>query len=64
MANEKEFLQQLKKEAKQQVVLESAHLFPHFQRFTAWTWNHAWQVWLLLSLVAAFIFEKQWGRCG
>lgn len=63
--NEKTFLRQLKQEAKKQAPLESAHLFsPTFRRFTAWIWQHSWQVWLFFALLAAVIFESQWGRCG
>lgn len=64
MTNEKKFLQQLKLEAKKQAPLESAHLFPRLQLFTAWVWNHSWQFWLVLAFLAAVIFERKWGRCG
>ncbi len=62
--NEKKFLKQLKKQAQDQAPLAKLHLFPSkLQPFTAWIWQHSWKFWLLLSLISAFIFEKQWGRC-
>ena len=61
---EKQFLRQLQKEAQLQVPLESAHLFPsRFRRFSAWIWQHSWQVWLIFAFIFALIFEFWQGRC-
>lgn len=62
--NETDFLQQLKKEAKAQAPLESAHLLPsRFRQLSAWFWQHPWQVWSACALLSALIFEFWQGRC-
>lgn len=61
---EKDFLRQLKKEAKAQVPFESTHLFsPRAQIISAWFWRHSWQVWLVAAIICAFVFESWQGRC-
>lgn len=61
---EKDFLRQLKREAQNQVPLESAHLFsPRAQIISAWFWRHSWQVYLVFSIICAFFFESWQGRC-
>ncbi len=57
MSNNK-FLHQLQNLAQQQSQLPLAR-----SRYSAFFWQHAWKIWLLLAFASGILFENLVGRC-